>query len=159
MLLEIIFIVIVICLVVFIFFQFAPTSLAPDKKIYNTSSVCFKENCFKVELAVNEAQRAKGLMNRTELGKDKGMLFIFDKESIYPFWMKNTLIPLDIIWVDSNNKVVFIKENVQPCFPGQGQNLICSSVVPTKSAKYVLEINAGLCQQIGLKVGDELKFN
>ena len=87
------------------------------------------------------------------LNEDKGMLFIFDKDGIYPFWMKNTLIPLDMIWVDSSGKVVFIAQNVQPC-----KSLICPSVVPTVMAKYVLEINAGLCQQMGLKVGDQLKI-
>ena len=93
-------------------------------------------------------------MYRKELDKNKGMLFIFDKEGIYPFWMKNTLIPLDIIWIDSNDKVVFISQNVQPC-----KNLICPSIFPTVKAKYVLEVNAGVCQEIGLKVGDELTID
>ena len=92
-------------------------------------------------------------MYRTELDKDKGMLFIFDKEGIYPFWMKNTLIPLDMIWIDSSNKVVFISQNVQPC-----KSLICPVIIPSASAKYVLEINAGICEELGLKIGDEVEI-
>lgn len=117
------------------------------------SLVCAQDRCFEVELAKTQAQREAGLMYREELDKDKGMLFIFDKEDIYPFWMKNTLIPLDMIWINSNYKVVFISQNVQPC-----QNFDCPSVVPLIKAKYVLELNAGLCQEIGLKVGDGLEI-
>jgi uncharacterized membrane protein (UPF0127 family) len=115
--------------------------------------VCYKEKCFSVELAKTKQQRDYGLMNRKELSKDFGMLFIFDKEGIYPFWMKNTLIPLDIIWISENSEVVYIAQNVQSC-----RNLICPSVVPIAKAKYVLEINAGVCREIDLKVGDKLKI-
>jgi hypothetical protein len=111
-------------------------------------------HCFSVELAKTDAEREKGLMNRTELDKNKGMLFIFDKEGIYPFWMKNTLIPLDMIWIDGSGKVVFIAQNVQPC-----KTLICPVTVPSASAKYVLEINAGISKEFGIKTGDEVKLN
>jgi len=114
-------------------------------------SVCFEEHCFQVELAKTETERSKGLMYRENLDKDKGMLFIFEKEGIYPFWMKNTLIPLDIIWIDGNDKIVFISQNVQPC-----KSLICPTVMPPVAAKYVLELNAGTCQDINLRVGDFL---
>ena len=119
------------------------------------------ENCFYVELAQTAAQRDKGLMYRKELDRNRGMLFIFsaeggsasggDKEGNYPFWMKNTLIPLDIVWINNNNKVVFIANNVQPC-----RSLVCPSVNPKIDVKYVLEINAGLCEEMGLKLGDRL---
>ena len=62
--------------------------------------VCLKEKCFSVELAKTSAEQAKGLMFRENLSIDKGMLFIFEKEEIYPFWMKDHLIPLDIIGID-----------------------------------------------------------
>ena len=64
--------------------------------------------------------------------------------------MKNTLIPLDIIWINTNKEIVFIKENVQPC----GESL-CQSINPAKSAKYVLEINGGISKEIGLSVGQK----
>src|SRR4030042_2848822 len=66
------------------------------------NQVCFKKHCFSVELAVTPEEREEGLMFRKNLDSDKGMLFIFEKEGKYGFWMKKTLIPLDIIWIDDN---------------------------------------------------------
>lgn len=78
-------------------------STQEQKKI---QKVCFNENCFTVELAQTDEQRQTGLMGREQLDKDKGMLFVYDEDGIYTFWMKNTLIPLDMIWIDSNGTVV-----------------------------------------------------
>lgn len=151
LLLLIIFLSILVCAG----FYYAEVMRAPTSKdARQSSSVCIKGRCFQVELAENELQRGRGLMYRTELGEDRGMLFIFDKEDFYPFWMKNTLIPLDIIWIDSNRKVVFMAQKVQPC-----RVLICPSVLPTANAKYVLEINSGICQEISLKLGDRVVIN
>jgi hypothetical protein len=117
--------------------------------------VCFsttaEENCFFVKLAKTNAERRNGLMNVKQLDENRGMLFIFEAEGIYSFWMKNTLIPLDIIWIDSENKIVFIKENVQPC-----KGLICPYVNPKVKAKYVLEINGGQAKASELKIGDNV---
>jgi len=115
-------------------------------------SVCFKENCFNVSLALTPDEQSKGLMFVENLDENRGMLFVFEKDGIYPFWMKNTLISLDIIWIDSNNKVVFISRNNQPCA------LMCESITPQKQARYVLEINAGSADKIGLAVDDEMKI-
>ncbi|MFH1671611.1 MAG: DUF192 domain-containing protein [Candidatus Portnoybacteria bacterium] len=117
------------------------------------NQVCLKDNCFKVELAQTKEERGQGLMFRESLDSDRGMLFVFEKEGIYSFWMKNTLIPLDIIWINEQKEVVFIKENVQPC----GND--CFSINPEKMAKYVLEISGGMTQKIGLSLGDKLEFN
>lgn len=115
--------------------------------------VCFQDHCFKSELAISEAQRAKGLMYRQQLAQKEAMLFIFAEEGIYPFWMKNTLIPLDIIWLNQEKKVVFIKKNAQPC-----QSLICPAISPNYSASYVLEINGGISEKINLQIGDQIIF-
>ena len=119
----------------------------------NQSRVCFQQSCFQVELAVTPEQLSYGLMNRAHLDQDKGMLFIFQEDEIYPFWMKNTLIPLDMIWIDSQGKAVFIKENAQPCSPVE-----CPLIRPTAQARYVLEVNAGTVERIGLSVGDSLEI-
>ena len=150
--LEILLITIAVVILMYLVVHFSATVFSPTSPA-SFGSVCFGEKCFQVESAKTQAQIEKGLMNRNELGKDNGMLFVFSKEGIYPFWMKSTLIPLDMIWINGDSKVVFIGQNVQPC-----KSLICPSVVPTVTAKYVLEVNAGLCQQMGLKVGDELKI-
>ncbi len=122
----------------------------PEKK---WGKVCFKEYCFDVQLAQNGIERTKGLMFQESLEQNKGILFLFDKESKYSFWMKNTFISLDIIWIDKNNNVVFISENNQPC---KWYN--CPSIKPTTDAKYVLEVNSGIVKKIDLKVGDELNL-
>ncbi len=142
-------IIVVICAVLY----FLSVGSKKDIQQSQLGSVCIKEKCFSVELAKTNQQREKGLMNRVSLEKDKGMLFIFEKEGTYPFWMKNTLIPLDIIWIGENNTIVFAAESVQPC-----KTLICPSVVPTVKAKYVLEINSGLITENNFKVGDEVIF-
>lgn len=82
------------------------------------------------------------------------MLFIFDSSGDYPFWMKNTLIPLDIIWISKDKKVVDIKENAKPC-----RSEMCETYSPKSDAKYVLEINGGLANKYKIKVGDALSFN
>ena len=113
--------------------------------------VCFKNNCFKVELAVTPEEQEQGLMFRKNLNQDEGMLFVFKEEGEHPFWMKDTLIPLDIIWINQNKKVVFISENTQPCSENN-----CNSINPDKKAQYVLELKGGRVRDIGLKIGDKM---
>lgn len=118
------------------------------------NQICFKNNCFEVELAQTTEQQARGLMFRKYLEPNKGMLFIFQNEAKHSFWMKNTLIPLDIIWLNSNKKVVFINKNTLPC-----QIEECPAITPTDNAKYVLELNGGVANKIGLSVGDEIRID
>lgn len=118
------------------------------------NTVCFKEHCFFVELAKTEEELKKGLMFREYLNPDSGMLFVFDEKKIYPFWMKNTLIPLDIIWLNQEKEVVFISKDTRLCLENN-----CKSIVPDKESKYVLEINGGIADKINLGVGDKLIFN
>jgi len=129
-------------------------TLITGSKCPKQSNVCFKDNCFNVELAQTSQRRAYGLMFKQSLDSDKGMLFIFHKEEEHSFWMKNMLIPLDIIWIDKDKKVVWVKENVQPCLEQE-----CKSIKPDQKAKYVLELNAGTIDKINLKIGDELAFS
>ena len=128
-------------------FVLSPTSLkAPENRI------CFNPpagGCFFVEVARTEEQRQKGLMFRERMDKKEGVFFVFEKEDVYPFWMKNTLIPLDIIWIDKDFKVVFIFKNAQPC-----QKDPCPVLDPKISATYVLEINAGLVDDLDIRFGD-----
>jgi len=116
------------------------------------SSVCFKDKCFDVELAVTPAEKSQGLMDRNYLREDEGMLFIYNREEEYSFWMKNTLISLDIIWIDNNYEVVYIKHSAKPC------EVTCNSISPGVKAMYVLEINGGMSKEIGLNVGERLSF-
>jgi len=119
----------------------------------NPNKVCFRNYCFDVELARTSGEMARGLMFRKSLEHDRGMLFIFKEEGKHSFWMKNTLIPLDIVWLNQDKEVVFIKKNFEPC-----TQKICPGVMPDKKAKYVLEVNAGIIEEIGLKVEDKMIF-
>ena len=127
---------------------------ATDTPVNPQDTVCIDDDCFFVEIADTQEKRAQGLMNREKMDDDRGMFFIFEEENIYPFWMKNTLIPLDIIWIDSNYEVVYIGENVQPC-----REEPCPLTTPNDFALYVLEVNAGIVERIGLGVGDKIAFN
>ncbi|MEN6310530.1 MAG: DUF192 domain-containing protein [Acidobacteriota bacterium] len=105
------------------------------------------------ELAVTEAERARGLMFREKIQPDEAMLFVFDSEDLHAFWMKNTLIPLDMLWLDGARRVIHIASDVPPC-----QEDPCPSYGPDTPASYVLELKAGKAAAEGLKVGDRLQF-
>ena len=93
---------------------------------------------FNVEFARSEAEKAIGLMFRERLADDEGMLFMWNTSSLRQFWMRNTLINLDILFIDSDYRVVHIEESTQ-----KGSLRIISSLLPVQ---YVLEINAGQSQ-------------
>lgn len=115
--------------------------------------VCFKDSCFNVRLLIDDEELALGLMFKESLGQNKGMLFIFEKEGRYGFWMRNMLFPLDIIWINENQEAVFMARNMQPC------SRVCRTIMPDKKAKYVLEVNAGTIERINLNLRDEFEFD
>ena len=103
---------------------------------------------FNIELAITPDQQTQGLMFRTEMAENTGMLFLFNVEVVLSFWMKNTLIPLDMLFLGPDGKIVHIHENAQP------QDLTpISSQVP---AKAVLELNAGAASKMGIQIGDQV---
>ena len=106
-----------------------------------------------IEIADDDQLRAQGLMYRDHLAPDAGMLFFFAREDEYPFWMKNTRIPLDIIWIDSNRRIAHVKHEVPPC-----RTPDCPSYPPNAKAQYVLELAGGEAAKHGLKAGDLLRF-
>jgi uncharacterized protein len=107
-----------------------------------------------IEIADDPQERNRGLMFRKSLESNSGMLFVFEDTANRSFWMKNTLIPLDMIFIDNNLRIVDIKQNVQPCLHENP----CPSYPSIKPAKYVLEVNAGFVQQNNIKVGDRLEI-
>jgi uncharacterized membrane protein (UPF0127 family) len=100
-----------------------------------------------VEIADNDAERARGLMGRTALAEDRGMLFVFDEEQTLSFWMKNTLIPLSIAFMDSEGRIVDIQD-MKPLDDDPPH------YVSAKPARYALEVNQGFFEERGVKVGD-----
>ena len=105
---------------------------------------------FLIEVANTDQGRQRGLMFRESMPKDHGMLFVFDEITKHSFWMKNTLIPLDMVWIDENNKIVDI-QTALPCPPEEK----CPSYVPQENAKYVLEVNLGVLEA---EIGGKVKF-
>ncbi len=127
-----------------------------DINRYKTTEATIGNKKYELKIADTKDKRKQGLMFVKNLSKDEGMLFVFEKESIYPFWMKNTKIPLDIIWLDGNKKVVYIKKNAQPC--QNTASAICKSIIPSKKAMYVIELNAGEVNKTNLKLNDYINF-
>jgi YVTN family beta-propeller protein len=105
-----------------------------------------------VDVANDPEEQSKGLMFRKNMEWNNGMLFVYEDVKYLSFWMKNTYIPLDMIFADKDLRIVDIKQDVQPCL----QEDICPSYPSKQPAKYVLEVNAGFVQQNGIRVGDVL---
>lgn len=103
-----------------------------------------------IEIAENDLDRAQGLMWRKSLESSQGMLFIMDSMEEQSFWMLNTYIPLDIIFADDRLKIVKIRSHAAP------QSL--DPVTSELPAQYVVEVNAGFCEEFGIKEGDQIKF-
>ncbi len=109
---------------------------------------------YEVEIADDDAERERGLMFRDELAEGRGMLFIHDTEEPQAYWMKNTRIPLDILYFDGNRRLVSQQRNVPPCALGNG----CPPYPSGAPARYVLELNAGEAERLKLEPGAELRF-
>lgn len=109
--------------------------------------VCFGERCVLVEIADSPEERSRGLMDRDSLPGNYGMLFVFDSENIHGFWMKNTLIPLDGIWINSRSEVV----DVMTMFPCAKDP--CPVYTPRSDAQYVVEVNAGVAKNWNIVPG------
>jgi uncharacterized protein len=116
--------------------------------------VVVKGERFIVEIAADEATRAQGLMFRDEIADDRGMFFIFPDQRPRSFWMKNTRIPLDIIYLDRDLRVVSISADTPPCRSRSGR---CPNYPSAGPAQYVLEINAGRAAELGLAPGDRVE--
>ena len=116
--------------------------------------VKIKEKPFLMEIAKTSEERKLGLMYKESLDSNKGMIFIYNKEKKHPFWMKNTMMPLDIIWLNKSKKVVYISKNTPPCKQND-----CLRIKPNRRSIYVLEINANLSDKLGLSIGDLIEFD
>ena len=109
---------------------------------------------FNIEIADDDAERARGLMFRDAMDADHGMLFIHEVQAPQAYWMKNTRIPLDILYFDDAHKLVSMQRDVPPCSLGDQ----CPPYPSAAPARYVLELNAGQAAKLQLETGAELKF-
>jgi hypothetical protein len=112
------------------------------------------EDFIEAEIATTEADHQRGLMHRTQLAADRGMLFFFPSPGLHGFWMSETLIPLDIVWLDADRRIVSISRDAQPCPSG----VSCPIYSPSAPAQFVLELAAGEAARRNLQVGDQLDW-
>ena len=114
-------------------------------------SIYNKNITFNVEVAKTIEERRTGLMYRKKLLNNEGMLFIFPREKIIQLWMKNTYIPLDVIFISENKVIVDIKKNMEK---------LSETIVKSKvKSRYALEFNAGLINKLDIRIGDKVLFN
>ena len=114
-------------------------------------SIYNKNITFNVEVAKTIEERRTGLMYRKKLLNNEGMLFIFPREKIIQLWMKNTYIPLDVIFISENKVIVDIKKNMEK---------LSETIVKSKvKSRYALEFNAGLIDKLDIEIGDKVLFN
>ena len=114
-------------------------------------SIYNKNITFNVEIAKTIEERRTGLMYRKKLLNNEGMLFVFPQERIIQLWMKNTYIPLDVIFISENKVIVDIKKNMEK---------LSETIVKSKvKSRYALEFNAGLINKLDIEIGDKVLFN
>jgi uncharacterized membrane protein (UPF0127 family) len=132
---------------------FADPGRSPDTVVIITTPQGMK---IQAELADTTQKRATGLMFRESLPANHGMLFTFFEEQGWSFWMKNTRIPLDIIWMSKGKRIVHIERNVPICTRTDDG---CPNYQPNEPAMYVLELAAGTADALKLQRGARLQFD
>jgi uncharacterized membrane protein (UPF0127 family) len=133
---------------IFAAFALSAAALAPAKDIsFKTGSVKVAAHPLKVELAVSDDERSRGLMFRKSLGKEEGMLFVFDELGYHSMWMKDTLIPLSVAFIDGEGKIINILD-MEP------QTLDTHSAAGP--ARYAIETNKGWFEEKKVKPGDKV---
>ena len=108
---------------------------------------------YTVEIADDDEERRQGLMFRDELASDHGMLFIWRRAQPRSFWMRNTRIPLDIVYIGPDRRIVGWSLDTPPC-----RTTRCPGYPSGAPAQYVLEVNAGEMERLGVEIGDEVRF-
>ena len=132
----------------------APTTTPATQSALELPSVTLTDGLVvTLELALTPEEIGQGLMYRPHLPEDRGMLFLFQVERVPSFWMKNTMIPLALLFLDDDGVIVEIIANAQPCAAEP-----CPQYIPSRAAWAVLELNAGAADRHGLAAGDQLQF-
>ena len=124
----------------------------PQSQSLTQIPLTIKNNKLSIKIAKTSEEKAKGLMFVESMPENQGMLFVFDDEDKRTFWMKNTLIPLDMLWIDKNKQIVDII-TAQPCKQDP-----CPTYSSDQKAKYILELNADYCEQDNIQKGDKVEF-
>ncbi|NYZ60245.1 DUF192 domain-containing protein [Candidatus Micrarchaeota archaeon] len=146
---KLIYVLIAAVIVVIVIFLLTQNSHSGKEQITIINSAGQEVHIY-VEIADDWNEMERGLMYRESLPEDEGMLFIFPSSGNYPFWMKNTLIPLNAIYMDENGTIVDILQ-MEPCIADP-----CPNYPPDADALYVLEVNKGFSERHGIREGDRM---
>lgn len=130
-------------------------TLAQDDVTFERSTLKIETvdavHSFEIEIAKDDAQRARGLMFRNEMEPDAGMLFIYRRDRVLTMWMANTYLPLDMLFIGADGRIVRIAENTIP--------LSRTTISSRKRARAVLELNAGTARRLGINAGDRVIYD
>lgn len=148
------FVVIIVFLIISSFSNVFLQNLAPQAA--STTQVKIGNLVVTAEVAKTPQVRSKGLSNRESLPQNSGMLFVFEKEERYSFWMKNMKFPIDIIWIDQDKQIADITHSAQP-EPGVADNLL-KNYRSSAPILYVLEVSGGAANIYNLKIDDPVEF-
>ena len=131
------------------------TATATPSPTPQVPRVSFGDITFVVELARTDGERALGLSGRSSLGRNSGMLFIYEADATPGFWMRGMLFPLDIIWIDGKGKVLGVASDLLPALGGSQPPLY----YPPGPIRYVLEVNAGLAEELRIRPESRVLFS
>ncbi len=140
-----------LCFVAMIFY-WKIKSTAP----FQTTTITLGDQQINAEVANDKFKQSNGLMGRKSLAENAGMLFPMGYSDKHHIWMFNTYIPLDIIWIDENFKIVDIKKDIPPCT--ESLKSACTIYSPSTDAFYILEVNAGFCEKNNITLGQKATF-
>ncbi|MEM0149006.1 MAG: DUF192 domain-containing protein [Candidatus Micrarchaeaceae archaeon] len=125
------------------------------KSKYKHARVKYKRYSFSMLIADSFLKQALGLMYRSSIGDREGMLFIFRRSARYGIWMHGMKFAIDIVWLDSDKRVIDTVDNAKPC----AGILTCKTYTPSRPAMYVLEMNSGIRRKLGMRIGDKVSFS
>ncbi|OPY28055.1 MAG: hypothetical protein A4E28_01735 [Methanocella sp. PtaU1.Bin125] len=139
---------IVLALAALVMVQQGPPEIGPTVGLIDHNG---RLTVLDVEIADSPNEQKQGLMGRSSLPADAGMLFVFTDDGPRYFWMKDTLIPLDILFIDKDLEIIHIHENATP--------LSEATIASSGHCRYVLEVNGGLCRSLGICAGDRVRLD
>lgn len=119
---------------------------------FKTKEISYKKTRFKAYIADSAAKRMVGLMHKKGLGEKEAMLFVFGRAAKYPVWMLNMRFNIDILWLDDDRTVKEIVVDAEPC----RSIFDCDAYTPKANARYILELNSGVSEKLGIKVGEKI---
>lgn len=148
--------VLVVVVLILAFARFNGQGFLPNFNFIggNEPQVTIQDQTYTVELADDDIERQVGLSGRESLEEGNGMLFVFEEKGKYGFWMRNTLIPLDIIYINDDT-IVHVVRNAQPATGSADLEVY----QPEEEVNYVLELNAGEAEEHGFEAGDKVEFS